>query len=113
MWVECEDGASRHKLADDVVVNGSVCYRKGQYVKGNAHDTRNRPVLFDGNVLHFTKRFVRVASDVPVERYAVIYFCQGRFNERTPSMARDYLKGLGFNPPQHIEQQVDGTPAPP
>ena len=41
-----------------------------------AHDVRNKPVQFDGNLLHFTQAF-------DGERYAIIFFCQGRGNERT------------------------------
>ena len=51
---------------------------------------------FDGNTLHFTKKFSG-------ERYAVI-----AHNDRTPCMMRDYLERLGFKFPSCAGGLEDG-----
>jgi hypothetical protein len=45
-------------------------YKKGQLVRGEAHDARKAPLFFDGNLLHFTRSFQ--GSD----RYAAVFCCQ-------------------------------------
>ena len=59
-----------HVDAKIASVGGRVRYRRGQQVRGKAHNVLRTPIVFDGNKLHFTERLTS-------ERYAVVYFCQG------------------------------------
>ena len=63
-------GKSPYKSKEDVKVHGSVRFKKDQRVRGNIYSTRQNLVEFDGNKLHFTKRFTG-------ERYAIVFFAKG------------------------------------
>jgi hypothetical protein len=45
-------------------------YNKGQLVRGEAHDARKAPLVFDGNLLHFTWSFQGG------DRCAAVFFSQ-------------------------------------
>ena len=49
----------------------------GQYVMGEAHNNKIELFLFDGNDLHFTRKFSSL-------RYAAIFFC-GNIKTPTPT----------------------------
>jgi hypothetical protein len=53
-WVGCGGGPSKHRLAADVI---GTRYKKGQLVRGEAHDARKAPLFVDGNLLQFTRSF--------------------------------------------------------
>ena len=45
-------------------------YKKGQLVRGEAHDARKAPLFVDGNLLQFTRSFQGGDS------YAAVFFSQ-------------------------------------
>mmetsp|Transcript_121264 Transcript_121264/g.388449 ORF Transcript_121264/g.388449 Transcript_121264/m.388449 type:complete len:110 (-) Transcript_121264:118-447(-) len=68
-------------------------------VPGRFHVTKLRPTRFDGNDVHCTEEFKS-------ERYAAIFFCQRRGNERVPALARTFIENLGMSMPPEAEGPV-------